>query len=40
MINQYAKRRGVFFSFDLKEESEKECLAERGKEFQIIGPIY
>ena len=25
------------FSFDLKEESEDECLTERGREFQITG---
>jgi len=33
------KRRDVFFSFDLKEESE-ECLTEGGREFQITGPMY
>ena len=27
------------FSCDLKEESEAECLAERGEDFQITGPI-
>ena len=25
------------FSFDLKEESEDECLTESGREFQITG---
>ena len=36
------KKRGGFwlFSFDLKEESEDECLTERGREFQILGPLY
>ena len=28
------------FSFDLKEESEDECRTERGREFQITGPMY
>ena len=28
------------FSFDLKEESEDECQTERGREFQITGPMY
>ena len=27
------------FSFDLKEESEDECLRERGREFQSTGPM-
>ena len=28
------------FSFDLKEESEDECLPEGGSEFQSTGPMY
>ena len=28
------------FSFDLKEESEEECMTERGREFQMTGPVY
>ena len=28
------------FCFDLKEESEDECLPERGREFHITGPMY
>ena len=39
--DQYAEERKRWvFNFDLKEESEDECLTERGKEFQITGPIY
>ena len=38
--HQYAEEKEVGFSFDLKEESEDECLAERGTEFQITGPVY
>ena len=28
------------FSFDLKEESEDECLTKRGREFRSTGPMY
>ena len=28
------------FSFDLKEESEDECLTKRGREFLSTGPMY
>ena len=28
------------FSFDLKEESDVACLREKGREFQMTGPIY
>ena len=28
------------FSFDLKEKSDVACLTEKGREFQITGPIY
>ena len=36
------KRRGekVDFSFDLKEESIEEYLTERGREFEMTGPMY
>ena len=34
------RREEVGFSSDLKEESEEECLTERGREFQITGPIH
>ena len=38
--NQYAEEKRCFFSFDLKEESEEECLTEIGGEFQIMGLMY
>ena len=40
--NQYAEENRWVFSFDLKDvtESEDECLTERGREFQITGPMY
>ena len=38
MTNQYAER--WVFSFDLKDEREEKCLTERGREFQITGPMY
>ena len=38
--DQYADEKRSVFSFDLKEESEDECLTERGIEFQITGPMY
>ena len=40
MTDQYAEKNRWVFSFDLKEESEDECLAETGREFQITGPMY
>ena len=40
MTDQYAEEKRWVFSFDVKEESEDECLTERGREFQITGPIY
>ena len=33
--DQYAEEKRWVFSFDLKKESENECLAERGREFQM-----
>ena len=33
-------REEVGFRFDLKEESEVACLTEKGKEFQMTGPMY
>ena len=39
-VHQYAEEKRWVFSFDLKEESEDECLIEKGREFQIIGPVY
>ena len=38
--DQYAEQKSWVFSFDLKEESEDECLTERGSEFQSTGPMY
>ena len=38
--DQYAEEKRWVFSFDLKEESEDECLTERSREFQITGPMY
>jgi len=38
--DQYAEEKRWDFSFNLKEESDNECLTERGREFQIAGPIY
>ena len=38
--DQYAEEKRWVFSFDLKEESEDECLTERGREFQSTGPVY
>ena len=37
--DQYAEGKRWVFSFDLREESEDECLTERGREFQITGPM-
>ena len=36
----YAEEKRRVFNFDLKRESEDECLTERGREFQITGPMY
>ena len=33
MTDQSAEEKRWVFSFDLKEESEDECLTERGREF-------
>ena len=38
--DQYDKEKRWVFSFDLKEESEDECLTEREREFQSTGPMY
>ena len=40
MTDQYAEENRWVFSFDLKEESEDECLEKTGREFQITGPMY
>ena len=37
--NRDAEEKRWVFSFDLKEES-KECLTERGREFQITCPMH
>ena len=31
---------GFQFKLRLEEENEDECLTERGREFQITGPMY
>ena len=36
MTDQYAEEKRWVFSFDLKEESEDECLTERGRELTHI----
>ena len=41
--DQYAEEKRWVFSFDLKEESEDECLTlvtMRGRVFQSTGPTY
>ena len=38
--DQYAEEKRWVFGFDLKEESEDECLTERGRKFQSTGPMY
>ena len=38
--DQYAEEKRWVFSFDLKEESEDDCLTERRREFQNTGPMY
>ena len=40
MKDQYAEEKRWVFSSDLKEESEDKCITERGREFQITGPMY
>ena len=37
--DQYAEEKRWVFSFDLKEEREEKCLTERGRDFQITGPM-
>ena len=37
---QHAEEKRWVFTFDLKEESEEECLTEIGREFQMTGPTY
>ena len=39
-IYKCAEEKMWVFSFDLKEESEEACLTERGREFQMTGPMY
>ena len=39
MTDQYAEEKRWVCSFELKEESEDECLTEIGREFQITGPM-
>ena len=38
MTNQCAEVK-VVFSFGLKDENEKECLTQSGREFQMTGPL-
>ena len=38
--NQYAEEKRWFFSSEIKEESEEECLTEIGGEFQFMGLMY
>ena len=38
--DQSAEEKTLVFSFDLKAESEDECLTETGREFQTTSPIY
>ena len=37
---QISMRKRWVFSFCIKEESEEDCLTERGREFQMPGPMY
>ena len=37
--NLYAEEERWVFSFDLKQQSEDECLTERGREFHIPDPM-
>ena len=37
--DQFAEEERWVFSFVSKEESEDECLTERGREFQCTGPV-
>ena len=39
-ISIYVEGKRWVFSFDLKEESEDECLTGRGSEFHSTGPMY
>ena len=39
-IDQHADEKRWGFGFDLKEESEDECLTQTGREFQITRPMY
>ena len=38
--SNYAEEKRWVSSFDLKEENKDEWLTERGREFQITGPVY
>ena len=38
--SQNAEEKRWVFSFDLKEESEEGCLTEKGRKFQMTGPMY
>ena len=40
MKNLYAEEKRWVFNSDVKEDSEEECLTERGREFQITGPMF
>ena len=40
VINQWAEEKRWVFLFDLKEESDVACLTEKGREFQMTGPMY
>ena len=38
--DQYAEKKRCIFRLAVKEESEDKCPTERGREFQITGPVY
>ena len=38
--NQKAEEKRWVFSFNLKDESDEAYLTEKGREFQITGPMY
>ena len=40
VINLWAEEKRWVFSFNLKEECYVACLTEKGREFQMTGPIY
>ena len=40
MINQKEEEKIRVFSFGLKEESDVAISTEKGREFQMKGPIY